>query len=53
MKIMENYKEQIAMGFISEKELGEFLNTISEDERLNARQYCYLRHLAINRFYEN
>ena len=53
MKIMENYKNQIAMGFINEKELDEFLNTIADDEKLSARNYCYLRHFAIQRFYEN
>ena len=50
---MENYKDQIAMGFINEKELDEFLNTIADDEKLSARNYCHLRHLAIQRFYEN
>ena len=53
MKIMENYKDQIAMGFINEKELDEFLNTIADDEKLSARQYCSLRYLAIERFYED
>lgn len=53
MKNMENYKEQIAMGFINEKELDEFLNAIADDENLNARKYYYLRGLAIQRFYEN
>ena len=53
MKIMENYKDQIAMGFNNEKELNEFLNTIADDENLNARHYYSLRHLAIQRFYEN
>lgn len=51
--MMKNYKDQIAMGFINEKELDEFINTIAEDEKLNARQYLYLRHAAIQRFYEN
>lgn len=53
MKIMENYKDQIAMGFTNEKELNEFLNTIAEDEKLSARNYYNLRHFAIQRFYEN
>ena len=52
MKIVENYKDQIAMGFANEKELDEFLNTITEDEKLSARNDCYLRHYAIQRFYE-
>lgn len=50
---MNKYKEQIEMGFISENELNSFLYQISDDETLNARQYQYLRHFAINRFYEN
>lgn len=53
MKIMENYKNQIAMGFINEKELDEFLNIIADDEKLSARQYISLRYLAIDRFYED
>ena len=51
--MMENYKDQIAMGFANEKELNEFLNTITEDEKLSARKYDCLRRLAIQRFYEN
>ena len=50
---MENYKNQIAMGFINEKELDAFLNTIADDEKLSAKKYQDLRHLAIQRFYEN
>ena len=50
---MENYKNKIEMGFTNEKELNEFINTISEDETLNARNYHYLRYFAIKRFYEN
>ena len=53
MKIMEKYENQIAMGFINKKELDEFLNTIADDEKLSARKYQYLRHVAIQRFYEN
>ena len=47
------YKNKIEMGFTNEKELNEFINTISEDETLNARNYHYLRYFAIKRFYEN
>lgn len=50
---MEAYKNQIALGFTSEKELNEFLNTIADDETITVRQYQYLRHFAITRFYEN
>lgn len=50
---MEKYENQIAMGFINEKELDEFINTIADDEKLSARKYDCLRRLAIQRFYEN
>lgn len=51
--MMENYKDQIAMGFANKKELDEFINTIAEDEKLSARKYQDLRYVAIQRFYEN
>ena len=50
---MDNYKNQIEMGFSNEKELDEFLNTIAADEKLNAKNYQYLRYFAIKKFYEN
>ena len=50
---MKKYKEEIEMGFISENELTSFLYRIADDERLSAKQYQYLRYLAIEKFYEN
>lgn len=50
---MKKYKDQIEIGFISENELDSFLYWIADDETLSARQYQYLRYLAITRFYEN
>ena len=50
---MKKYREIIAMGFSSEMELDAFLSTIENDENISDLVYYNLRHIAIERFYEN
>lgn len=50
---MKKYREIIAMGFSSEMELNAFLSTIENDENISDMVYYNLRHIAIERFYEN
>ena len=50
---MKKYREVIAMGFSSEKELNAFLSTIENDESISDLSYYNLRHIAIEKFYEN
>ena len=48
----EHYIDCIDGGFPEEYDLKVFLKAIGDDEEINARQYYYLRHKAIERFYE-
>ena len=47
-----DYVDYIDLGFLDEHDFNMFLNVIADDEKINARQYYYLRHKAIERFYE-
>lgn len=52
MSAYEGYKVR-AIECECEAELNRFINEIADDERINARQYEVLRHLAIKATYEN
>lgn len=52
MSAYEGYKVR-AIECEEEAELNNLINEIANDERITARQYGMLRHLAIKAFYEN
>ena len=47
----ENY-QSLANSCTSYEEADQLIKTIADDERISARQYCNLRHIAIKSAYE-
>lgn len=49
--VYENYKN-LANSCANYEEADQLIKTIADDERISAKQYCNLRHIAIKSAYE-